>query len=177
ATPFPSNRIVVYARPPVDEHRLAYFGDWIELVVAHELTHVFHLDGAGGLGRVVRRGLARYPWAWPGFPPIAPPLWAVEGIATHMQSALTGVGRVNGSYFDMSLRAAVLEGSFFPIARVTGGTPLWPAGNAAYIYGALFFDDLARRHGTAVDAAVVARTQKSWLPPEVFFDRVGRGTL
>jgi Tol biopolymer transport system component len=177
ATPFPSNRIVVYARPPVDEHRLAYFGDWIDLVVTHELTHVFHLDGAGGLGRVVRRVLGRYPWAWPVFPAIESPLWAIEGIATHMESALTGVGRVNGSYFDMSLRAAVLEGSFFPIDRVTGGTPLWPAGNAAYIYGALFFDDLARRHGTAVDAAVVARTQKSWLPPEVFFDRVGRGTL
>src|SRR5690606_2881028 len=177
ATPFPSNRIVVYARPPVDEPRLAYFGDWIDLVVTHELAHVFHLDGANGLGRALRRVLGRYPWSWPVFPAIESPQWAIEGIATHMESALTGAGRVNGSYFEMALRAAVLEGAFFPVDRVTGGTPLWPAGNTAYIYGALFVDDLARRHGTAADAGVVARTQTSWLPPAVFFDRVGRDTL
>ncbi|MFS8638090.1 MAG: hypothetical protein FWJ74_08380, partial [Gemmatimonadota bacterium] len=93
ATPFPSNRIVVYARPPVDEPRLAYFGDWIDLVVTHELAHVFHLDGANGLGRALRRVLGRYPWSWPVFPAIESPQWAIEGIATHMESALTGAGR------------------------------------------------------------------------------------
>ncbi|NJD18844.1 MAG: hypothetical protein FIA95_06125, partial [Gemmatimonadetes bacterium] len=51
---FPSNRITVYARPPVDDPGLGYFDDWMELVVTHELAHSFHLDRAGPLGRALR---------------------------------------------------------------------------------------------------------------------------
>ena len=34
----PSNRITVYARPPVDDLALGYFDDWLELVITHELA-------------------------------------------------------------------------------------------------------------------------------------------
>src|SRR5689334_9688787 len=43
ATPFPSNRIVIYANPPVGDENLRFFDDPMELIITHELTHVFHI--------------------------------------------------------------------------------------------------------------------------------------
>ncbi|HEX6576521.1 MAG TPA: hypothetical protein VF042_16250, partial [Gemmatimonadaceae bacterium] len=54
ATPYPSNRIVVYAHPPVDAPELRNYDDWLRLVITHELTHVFHLDRADGVWRLGR---------------------------------------------------------------------------------------------------------------------------
>src|SRR4030081_270524 len=44
ATPIPSNRIIVFAHPPLENEGLRVDEDWLTLVVTHELTHVFHLD-------------------------------------------------------------------------------------------------------------------------------------
>ncbi len=43
ATPFPTNRIVALAHTPV-EGQILYADDPIEVLVTHELAHVFHLD-------------------------------------------------------------------------------------------------------------------------------------
>src|SRR5687768_5812931 len=43
ATPFPSNRIVIWVKPPVAETDLSHFRDWLDLVIQHELAHTFHL--------------------------------------------------------------------------------------------------------------------------------------
>ena len=56
ATTFPTNRIVIFARPTVDANTLKFLDDWVDLVVTHELTHIFHLDrsrGAWWLGQKV----------------------------------------------------------------------------------------------------------------------------
>lgn len=174
ATPFPSNRIVVYARPPVDVPDLAYFEDWIELVVTHELAHVFHLDGTGALGSVLRTLFGRVPLPWPLFPAISTPQWSIEGLATYIESAHTGEGRVHGTYHDMVLRTAALEGAFDPIDRVTGAGPRWPGGAKSYIYGSMFADHLARTHGPEVQKALAARTARAWIPPFLSFDRLSK---
>ena len=49
ASPFPHNRIILYAPPPTDVAQLAFTADWLELLVLHELVHIFHLDDAGGI--------------------------------------------------------------------------------------------------------------------------------
>ncbi|MEO5588133.1 MAG: peptidase S9, partial [Gemmatimonadaceae bacterium] len=38
ATPFPANRIVVFAHPPIDAPELRNYDDWSRLVITHELT-------------------------------------------------------------------------------------------------------------------------------------------
>src|SRR5688500_1754387 len=48
ATPIPTNRIGIYATPPVFESALRFTDDHLQLVLTHELAHVFHLDRAGG---------------------------------------------------------------------------------------------------------------------------------
>jgi Tol biopolymer transport system component len=169
ATPIPSNRIVVYAHPPVDQPTLAFYEDWLELVVTHELAHIFHLDYAGGIWRPLRRVLGRSPLL---FPQIQNPGWVVEGLATYVESALTRAGRVRGTYHDMVLRAAILEDRFFPIDRATGDPVTWPGGATRYIYGSLFLDHLARRHGPEKVGAFVRAVGGSLVPYRL--DRAAR---
>src|SRR5688572_6887483 len=83
----PRKRIVVYARPPVDAFGLSYFDDWMQLVVTHELAHVFHLDYTGTLGRVLRAVFGRVPASWPFFPELDTPRWVVEGLAVWYETA------------------------------------------------------------------------------------------
>ncbi|HXE56467.1 MAG TPA: M48 family metalloprotease, partial [Gemmatimonadales bacterium] len=147
AAPFPSNRIVILARPPLDDLGLAYHRDWLELVIAHELTHIFHLDRAGRWARAARKLLGRVPSAWPLFPAIATPQWAIEGLATSFESRLTGYGRARGTYHEMVLRTAALEGRFDRIDQASGYGPSWPSGQRWYAYGSLFLDHLAHTHG------------------------------
>ena len=145
----PSNRVVLYARPPVDHLALAYFDDWLELLVIHELAHIFHLDYGGGFGGFFRALLGRQPW--PGsvltFPGRNVPGWVVEGLATWYESALTTGGRVRGTYHEMVLRTAALEGRFESIGRAGGNSPQWPGGSRRYVYGSRFFEYLLEKHG------------------------------
>ncbi|MCX5762169.1 MAG: hypothetical protein NTW72_11835, partial [Gemmatimonadetes bacterium] len=57
----PSPRIVVFARPPVDDRTLRFRDDWLDLVIQHELVHVFHLDLTRGWWRVAQGVFGRQP--------------------------------------------------------------------------------------------------------------------
>ena len=166
---WPSNRIVLYARPPADHLALAYFDDWLELLVTHELAHIFHLDYGGTLGRIFRTlfGRAQTPLTFPG---VVVPGWVVEGLATWYESALTEAGRVHGTFHEMVLRTAALEGRFESIGQASGNSRQWPGGTRRYAYGSLFFDYLLDKHGREsmaafVEAVVRPATQlsPSWL--------------
>ena len=175
ATTWPSNRIVLFARPPADHLALAYFDDWLELLITHELAHVFHLDYGGTLGRIFRTlfGRALTPLTFPG---AVVPGWVVEGLATWYESALTGAGRVHGTFHDMVLRTAMLEGRFESIGQAGGNSPQWPGGVRRYAYGSLFFDYLLDKHGQDRMAAfvegVVRPTAQLGLTPPL--DSAGR---
>ena len=77
--------------PAADHLALAYFDDWLELLITHELAHVFHLDYGGTMGRIFRPlfGRAQTPL---GFPGVLVPGWVIEGLATWYESALTERG-------------------------------------------------------------------------------------
>ena len=146
ATVWPSNRIVVYLRPPADSLALAYYEDNLELLIVHELAHIHHLDYVGGLGRLFRRLFGRSP-TFLSFPGTVAPGWVIEGIGTWYESALTGTGRVHGTYHDMVLRTAALEGRFETLGQAEGNSPVWPGGARRYAYGSLFVDHLLETHG------------------------------
>ena len=143
----PRPRIIVHARPPVDGSVLTYYDDWLELVITHELAHIFHLDVSGPLGRLLRRVFGRVPGTWPFFPQLGTPGWMSEGLAVHYETALTTSGRGGGTYHAMVLRTAALEGALEGIDAASGASPVWPAGQRAYIYGSTFLDWLLARHG------------------------------
>ena len=161
----PSNRITVFARPPVDLPSLGHFDDWMELVILHELAHIVHLDYARNpIGRLARAVFGRVQSEWPFFPSLATPRWLTEGLATWYESLLTESGRVNGTFLEMQVRTAVIEGRFENIAQASGESPLWPGGNRPYAYGARFFDYLLGKYGEDRMAAFVESIAGQWVP-------------
>jgi hypothetical protein len=141
ATPFPTNRIVVFAHPASDEQSLRNYSDWNELVVTHELTHIFHLDRVRGIWRIGQYVFGRNPLL---FPNIYDPSWVTEGLAVYYESRLTGVGRLETGENFMAARAAALAREVPHLNQLSRGTSKYPGGEVVYIYGSLLFDYLSR---------------------------------
>lgn len=144
ATPFPTNRIVVFASPPVTESALRYTNDWGQMVISHELTHIFHLDRTRGLWAVGQHVFGR---AATLFPNIYSPSWVTEGLAVYEESKLAGAGRIEGSEHRMIARAAAIDHTFPNIGALSLAQGRFPFGEQAYGYGSLFIDYVARTRG------------------------------
>ncbi|HEV8446652.1 MAG TPA: hypothetical protein VGQ44_07520 [Gemmatimonadaceae bacterium] len=144
ATSFPSNRIVVYANPPATESALRYTNDWTQMVITHELTHIFQLDRVRGIWALSQHVFGRSP---PTFPNLYAPSWILEGLAVYEESHLAGAGRVEGSEHRMIARSSTVDAAFPRIGAWSLGQPRYPFGEAAYAYGSLFMDYLAKTRG------------------------------
>jgi WD40-like Beta Propeller Repeat len=144
ATPFPTNRIVVYANPPIQSSSLRFTNDWGAMVITHELTHIFHLDRTRGFWRLGQYVFGRSPYL---FPNEYSPAWLTEGLAVYEESRLTGAGRVEGSEHRMIARASAIDHSFPALSQASLAAPQFPFGEAAYAYGSLFVDYIARTRG------------------------------
>jgi hypothetical protein len=144
ATPLPYNTIEIVAAAPSADSSLGNTDDWLRLVFTHEYTHIVHLSrGAGWIGGL-RRVFGRNPLL---FPNAYLPIWQVEGLAVHEESAVTGQGRVPAADFRAILRVASAASRAEPIDRASGGLIAWPSGQTPYVYGAYFHEFLARTYG------------------------------
>jgi hypothetical protein len=161
ATPFPSNRIVVYAHPPTDASGLRNYQDWNALVVTHELTHIFHLDRTRGIWRVGQAIFGRNPLL---FPNVYEPSWVVEGLAVYYESRLTGVGRLESGEHSMIARAAALANRLPSLQELSPETSRFPGGEVVYVYGSLLFDYLSRTRGPASVRDFVERGARTPFP-------------
>lgn len=144
ASAFPSNRIVIFAHPPIDAPEIRNYDDWSRLVVTHELTHVFHLDRADGIWGLGRKIFGRHPAL---FPNAYLPAWVVEGLAVYYESRITGAGRLEGSEHYMIARAAAEAGRVPRIDELSRSTSRFPGGEVVYAYGGQIFDYLSRTRG------------------------------
>lgn len=161
ATPLPSNRIVMYANPPVFESALRFTDDPTQLVVTHELTHIFHLDRVGGIWRPLQKLFGRSPFF---FPNAYQPSWLTEGLAVYYESKLTGSGRIEGSEHRMIARTAAAQHVFPRIDQLSLANPNFPYGYSVYAYGSLFMDYLARAHGDSSMRAFVESSSRQLIP-------------
>ncbi len=141
---FPSNRVVIYAVPPIGSAELRFFDDWLQLVITHELAHIFHLDRAGGLWRAGRWIFGRNPVL---FPNAFTPSWVKEGLAVHYESKLTGSGRLVSTESRTVARTAARDHELPPIRRWSLATTRFPQGQTAYGYGALLMERSANIGG------------------------------
>jgi hypothetical protein len=80
ASVFPTNRIVIFAAPPVENRGLRLNPDWLGIVITHELTHIFHLDRSRGIWSLAQHVLGRAPFL---FPNEYGPSWLTEGLAVY----------------------------------------------------------------------------------------------
>ena len=161
ASSFPSNRIVVFAHPPVDAPELRNYDDWSRLVITHELAHVFHLDRAEGLWRFGRSILGRHPALFPnGYQPA----WVIEGLAVYYESRITGAGRLEGAEHYMIARAAAEAGRIPRIGELSRSTSRFPGGEVVYAYGGQIFDYLSRTRGADAVPKFIDVSSKVILP-------------
>src|SRR5205814_173905 len=161
ATPFPTNRIVLYAHPPTEASGLRAYEDWNALVVTHELTHIFHLDRSRGIWRFGQAIFGRNPLL---FPNLYEPRWVLEGLAVYYESRLTGMGRLKSGEHTMTARAAALANKVPTLQELSPGTSRFPGGQVVYVYGSLLFDYLARTKGPASIRDFIERGSKSLIP-------------
>lgn len=161
ATPFPTNRIVVYAHPPSDEESLRNYSDWNELVVTHELTHIFHLDRTRGIWRLGQYLLGRNPLL---FPNVYGPSWVTEGLAVYYESRLTGAGRLESGEHFMVARAAAMAKEVPRLSELARGSSRYPGGEVVYVYGSLMFDYLSRTTSPAKVRDFVEREAADPIP-------------
>ncbi|HVF41227.1 MAG TPA: hypothetical protein VM939_15090 [Gemmatimonadaceae bacterium] len=161
ATTFPSNRIVIYAHPPVDASSIRNYNDWSALVITHELTHIFHLDRTGGIWKLGRSIFGRHPAL---FPNAFQPAWLIEGLAVYYESRVTGAGRLEGPEHYMIARAAAEANRIPRIGELSRATSRFPGGETVYAYGGFVFDHLARTRGPESVARFIELASSSIFP-------------
>ncbi len=159
ATPFPVNRIEIYASAPGPDSVLHNSSDWIETVFTHEYTHILNLDmitGCISLSRV-----------FPGrifFPGIFQPMWLIEGNAVFNESMDGKHGRNNSSYADMIIRTEVYSDRFKDMSKAAVFPREWPAGRVPYLYGGRFLEFLDRKYGKGKSAQIFEANSDNLIP-------------
>jgi hypothetical protein len=144
STPLPYGIIGVFLAPP-DKGELLDNSDWLDLLLTHEFTHTVQLDKVRGAPGILQKVFGRQPYF---FPNVFQPSWVVEGLAVYHESdPATGRGRLMGPVFEAWLRAEAQSG-FLSLREINAdGRSLPPS--KAYLYGAYFFEFVARKYGSA----------------------------
>lgn len=159
ASVLPRNAIQLYATAPNGFSELDDYDDWLYGLVAHEYTHILHLDTMEGLPNIYN-GIFGRTWA----PNQIMPRWIIEGIATYEETKRSAAGRNRGARFDEIIRVARHGGHDLDLDQVSGAPRIYPRGNAAYVYGSHFLGYVFDRFG---DDALrqMSHTSGAYAPP------------
>lgn len=142
ATVLPRNAIQLNATGPTGFNELDDYDDWLYGLVAHEYTHILHLDTYEGLPTIYNSIFGKT-WA----PNQIMPRWLIEGIAVYEESKRSSGGRNRGTLFDSFIRIAQLGHQELRLDEVSGAPRRYPRGNAAYVYGSHFLHYVFDRFG------------------------------
>src|SRR5207237_9481334 len=92
------------------------------------------------------------------------PAWRTEGLAVYYESRFTGAGRVEGSEHRMIARASAIDHTFPSLNQASLAAPRFPFGEAAYAYGSLFVDYLAKTRGADAVHRFVEKSSADIIP-------------
>jgi hypothetical protein len=144
ATFYPFNLVGLNLAEPPPDSELATSRDWLDLVLAHELTHLFTLNAATDLGRSLRRVFGTLPILYSA---AQMPPWAIEGLAVYGESRFSKDGRLNHAPYRLMLDAARRDNLFPEWSRIDGLPAAWPGPASKYLFGAGFMEFLAETYG------------------------------
>jgi len=161
ATEYPLPTAFVFATPPAGDIELGNYDTWLHVGLAHELTHVFELDLAGGWWRLARRVFGRMPGL---FPNLYAPDWLIEGLAVYYESRVTGRGRADGVFHGAIVGAQDAEAGALPIDAAVGLGPRWPDGYRPYAFGSRFLDWVTSEFGDSAVPHLVRETARRPIP-------------
>ena len=134
---------------------------WLRMVVTHELTHIVHIEQAGGLYGLGRRVFGRAPFL---FPDALQPTWFIEGLAVREETRGTAFGRGRHAFTRMVVDEAARSGDLALIDRATLGLDRWPLGQAPYLFGEQFLDFIERTHGEGAVRDIALEQASSFRP-------------
>lgn len=134
---------------------------WLRTVVTHELTHIVHIEQAGGLYRAGRRIFGRAPFL---FPNALQPPWFIEGLAVREETRGSAFGRGRHAFTKMVVDEAARQGQLARIDQATLGLDDWPFGNAAYLFGEEFLSGVERRFGEDASRDIASAHARSFRP-------------
>ena len=142
AIPFARNTNQLFLAPPLDE--LADRRSWLEMLIAHELTHSMHIDKAEGDVAAGRDIFGRFIFL---FPNLFAPTWMIEGIAVVAESDIeAGFGRGGSGYFDAIMRVEAQKG-FKSFGEISFGSDYFYPDGLLYVYGYYFYRHLLQIYG------------------------------
>jgi hypothetical protein len=139
----PYNFIGVIPYPPASSSELSNYEEWLNILLTHELSHVFHLDQSKDLAKFFRTILGNAPTSLV-FPQFSNSIAFIEGIAVYSESKNTKGGRLNSSDYLAYIKNNVLFDNFPPFDRIYGGTKFFPGMSSSYIYGSYMIDYIAK---------------------------------
>ncbi|MBL8968614.1 MAG: hypothetical protein JNG85_16535 [Spirochaetaceae bacterium] len=171
-TPYPSDRIVLYAAPVPIDGDLGAFDDGLKKLFIHELTHALLMTRRAPLWKA-----AAFLFGDPAAPAFlsAPPS-LIEGSAVAAESA-DGFGRAADPRSGGLLRQALLEGEAPGFWQAAGAADRYPFGAAPYVYGGYFSSWLASRQGRGAYAALWAELAKGDFAAGIGGGLFGRGAF
>jgi Tol biopolymer transport system component len=155
----PRNAIQLYATGPTGFSELDDHDDWLYGLVAHEYTHILHLDTMEGLPKIYNAIFGKT-WA----PSQVMPRWVIEGIAVYEESKRSAGGRNRGTRFDQYIRIARHADMDMRLDQVSGAPRDFPHGNAAYVYGSHFLRYVFDRFGDDT-LRQMSHTAGAYAPP------------
>jgi len=119
-------------------------GNWLRLVLAHELAHLLHLGAVEG-GFTTLRSLLGYVV----LPNMVQPFWVWEGYAMYAQGTAGARAGADHPVYRMYLRDHALRDDFVPPHLLRGYSFLerFPGRSGVYVYGASVIDYIAERFG------------------------------
>ncbi len=144
ATFFPFNQIQVYLFNPLPDSTLGSCRQWIDLVLSHEMTHIFNLNAGSGFSNFMRKVFGSNPFF---YPMIYAPVWVQEGVPVYVESQLDAGGRLNVPDYSIMLDRVASAGAIPRPSHLYGEPTEWPGPTAKYFYGAAFMQFLAKKYG------------------------------
>ena len=159
ASVLPRNSIQAFATGPSGFNELDDHDDWLYGLVAHEYTHILHLDTMEGLPNIYN-GIFGKIWA----PNQIMPRWIIEGLAVYEESKRSAGGRDRGSRFEQFIRIARKDKKDLRLDEITGAPRQYPHGNTVYVYGSHFLRYIFDRFGDDTPRKM-AHVAGSFAPP------------
>jgi hypothetical protein len=168
ASVLPRNLIQVFATGPTGFNELDDHDDWLYGLIAHEYTHILHLDTMEGLPSIYNRIFGKL-WS----PNQIMPRWIIEGLAVYEESRRSAGGRARGSRFDQFVRAARDAHNDLRLDEISGAPRRFPHGNVIYVYGSQFLRYIFERFGDDVPRKM-AHEAGRYAPPFAINRQIAR---
>lgn len=147
ADPSLVDQIIINPNHPVRREFGSRHDSWLRLLLAHEYTHILHLNMRSDSLESLRNIVGDVPNIMN--PNFFQTWWMLEGYPIMEESDLSGGGRAEDAIYDMYMRMAFLEDDVYYFDQIHGQYNLasWPPGGmSVYLYGASFFSYLAAEY-------------------------------